>query len=198
MIRDAAATRARLLAAARHEFAAFGIAGARVDRIAAEAASNKAQIYYYFGSKEQLFDAVLAAVVDERVRETQLDVDDLPGFAARLAEVYERDPELLRLVSWQRLERSTEPPPIGAVKASTARIAEIAQAQAEGRLSHRYPADVLLHAVLHTAALWATTNSDMAWGHKPPSAAARRRIVAQMVRDLLAARLPAGPAEAEQ
>ena len=168
-----------------------------VDRIAAEAASNKAQIYHYFGSKEQLFDAV-AAVVDERVRETQLDVDDLPGFAARLAEVYERDPELLRLVSWQRLERSTEPPPIGAIKASTARIAEIAQAQAEGRLSDRYPPDVLLHAVLHTAALWATTSSDMAWGHKPPSAAARRRIVAQMVSDLLAARVPAGPGEADQ
>src|SRR6202044_74356 len=33
-----------------------------------EAASNKAQIYHYFGSKEQLFDAV-AAMVDEIVRE---------------------------------------------------------------------------------------------------------------------------------
>lgn len=198
MIRDAAATRARLLAAARHEFAAFGIAGARVDRIAAEAASNKAQIYYYFGSKEQLFDAVLAAVVDERVRETELDVDDLPGFAARLAEVYERDPDLLRLVSWQRLERSTEPPPMGAAQASTAKIAEIAQAQADGRLSDRYPSDVLLHAVLHIAALWATTSPDMAWASKPPSAAARRRIVAQMVRDLLTARLPPGPGEADQ
>ena len=187
MIRDAAATRARLLAAARREFAAFGIAGARVDRIAADASSNKAQIYHYFGSKEQLFDAVFAAAVDERVRETQLDVDDLPAFAARLAEAYERDPDLLRLVTWRRLERSTGPAPAVAAKASTARIAEIAQAQADGRLSDRYPAGALLHAVLHIAALWATTSPDMAFGHKPPSAAARRRIVTQMVRDLLAA-----------
>jgi AcrR family transcriptional regulator len=191
VIRDAGATRARLLAAARREFAAFGIAGARVDRIAAKAACNKAQIYHYFGSKEQLFDAV-AAVVDEAVREFPLDVADLPGYAARLAERYEQHPDVLRLVTWRRLERSMEPPAV-AVKASKAKIAEIAQAQADGRLSDRYPADVLLHAVLHIAALWATTSPDMAWASKLPSAAARRRIVEQMVRDLLVAQLPPGP-----
>jgi AcrR family transcriptional regulator len=189
VIRDAAATRARLLGAARDEFAAFGIAGARVDRIAAEAASNKAQIYHYFGSKEQLFDAVFAVVVDEVVRELPLDAGDLPGHAARLAEYYEQHPDALRLVTWQRLERSTGPQAV-AVNASTAAIAEIAQAQADGRLSDRYPADVLLHAVLHIAALWARTSPDMAWARKPLSAAGRRRIVEQMVRDLLVARLP--------
>jgi AcrR family transcriptional regulator len=186
VVRDADATRARLLAAARHEFAAFGIAGARVDRIAAEAASNKAQIYHYFGSKDQLFDAVFAALVDEVVRENPLNVDDLPGYAARLAEGYEKDPDVLRLVTWQRLERSTEPPPAVAVKHTKTKIAEIAQAQADGRLSDRYPADVLLHAVLHVAALWAATSPEMAWARKLPSAAARRRIVMQIVRDLLA------------
>jgi AcrR family transcriptional regulator len=191
VVRDADATRARLLAAAHREFAAFGIAGARVDRIAAEAASNKAQIYHYFGSKEQLFDAV-AAVVDEIMRELPLDVDDLPAYAVRLAERYEQHPDVLRLVTWRRLERSTEPPTV-AVEASKATIAEIAQAQADGRLSDRYPADVLLHAVLHIAALWAPTSPEMAWTHNLPSAAARRRIVAQMVHDLLVARLPPGP-----
>ena len=197
MIRDADATRARLLAAARRQFAAFGIAGARVDRIAAEAASNKAQIYYYFGSKEQLFDAVFAAVIDEVVRELPLDVDDLPGFAARLAEHYEQHPDVLRLVTWQRLGRSTEPQAV-AVKASKAKIPEIAQAQADGRLSDRYPADVLLHAVMHIASLWAATSPDMSWVRKLPSAAARRRIVEEMVRDLLASRLRAGPGQADQ
>jgi AcrR family transcriptional regulator len=185
VVRDADATRARLLAAARREFAAFGIAGARVDRIAAEAASNKAQIYYYFGSKEQLFDAVFAAVADELVRELPLDVDDLPGYAARLAERYEQDPDVLRLVTWQRLERNTGPPAV-AVKASKAKAAEIAQAQADGGLSDRYPADVLLHAVMHVASLWAATSPDMAWARELPSAAARRRILTQMVRDLIA------------
>jgi AcrR family transcriptional regulator len=192
VIRDADATRARLLGAARREFAAFGIAGARVDRIAAEAASNKAQIYHYFGSKEQLFDAVFAAVVDEVVRELPLEVDDLPGYAARLAEYYEQHPDVLRLVTWQRLERSTEPSAV-ALTAMKPKIAEIAQAQADGRLSDRYPADVLLHAVMHSASLWAATSPDMAWVRKLHSAAARRSLVEQMVHDLLAPRLPGWP-----
>jgi AcrR family transcriptional regulator len=196
VVRDADATRARLLAAAHREFAAFGIAGARVDRIAAEAASNKAQIYHYFGSKEQLFDAV-AAMVDKIVRELPLDVDDLPAYAVRLAERYEQHPDLLRLVTWRRLERSTAPP-LAAMAASKAKIAEIAQAQADGRLSDHYPADVLLHAVLHIAALWTPISPDMAWTHDLPSAAARRRIVAQMVRDLLLAKSSPGPAQADQ
>jgi len=38
----------------------------------------------------------------------------------------------------------------------------------------------------------------MSWARKLPSAAARRRIIAQMVRDLLAAPLPAGPGQADQ
>jgi AcrR family transcriptional regulator len=43
--RDSAATKERLLAAATDEFAAHGIAGARVDRIAAAARANKQLIY---------------------------------------------------------------------------------------------------------------------------------------------------------
>ena len=64
MVRDADATRRRLLDAAAEEFAAFGIAGARVDRIAVAAASNKAQIYHYFGNKDKLYEACLAPAGD--------------------------------------------------------------------------------------------------------------------------------------
>jgi AcrR family transcriptional regulator len=46
------ATKKRLLAAAKEEFAAYGLAGARDDRVAATARATKAQIYHYFGSKE--------------------------------------------------------------------------------------------------------------------------------------------------
>jgi len=124
--------------------------------------------------------------MDELVREVPVDVDDLPGGAVRLAEAYEKRPDALRLVTWQRLERSAEAPAV-AIMASKAKIAEVARAQADGRLSDRYPADILLHAVLHIAALWATTSPNMTWARKPPSAAARRRIITQMARDLLEA-----------
>ena len=52
---DAQETRRRLLEAAITEFSCYGIAGARVDRIASTAKANKQAIYAYFGSKEALF-----------------------------------------------------------------------------------------------------------------------------------------------
>jgi AcrR family transcriptional regulator len=185
MVRDANATRERLVSAARREFAEYGIAGARVERIAAEAGSNKAQIYHYFGSKDQLFDAVFARIVDQIVSEIPIDVDDLPGYAARLSRAYDQYPDVLRLVTWQRLERSSEPPLRAAVDATKAKIEEIDRAQADGRLSSRYPATVLLTAILHIAAMWATPSPEVISAARRPSADAQRRIVEQIVRDLL-------------
>jgi len=57
--RDAKRTEAGILAAATEEFARHGLGGARVDRIAERARSNKRMLYYYFGSKDDLFLAVL-------------------------------------------------------------------------------------------------------------------------------------------
>ncbi len=48
-----------ILDAARDEFAEFGLDGARVDRIAERSGVNKAMIYYHFGSKEKLYQAVI-------------------------------------------------------------------------------------------------------------------------------------------
>src|SRR5882757_765301 len=106
MVGDAEATRKRLLEAALKEFGAFGIAGARVDRIAAEAASNKAQIYHYFGSKDGLFDAVFNQLVVRMLAEAPIDATDLPEYAGRLFDEYEKHPEVQRLATWYRLERA--------------------------------------------------------------------------------------------
>ena len=72
-VRDADATRQRLIDAARAEFAQYGIAGARVDRIAANAASNKAQIYHYYGSKDALFDAVWEDLVTQLTEQAPIE-----------------------------------------------------------------------------------------------------------------------------
>ena len=53
----------RIFTAALAEFAARGVAGARVDRIAASAGLNKAMLYYHFGSKEHLYRAVIQHAV---------------------------------------------------------------------------------------------------------------------------------------
>ena len=72
--RDPERMRRRILEAATAEFAREGLAGARVDRIAARAGANKRMLYYYFGSKEDLFLAVLEASY-ERIRSAERELD---------------------------------------------------------------------------------------------------------------------------
>jgi TetR/AcrR family transcriptional regulator len=60
-------TRARILAAAIREFSSDGMAGARTERIAEAAGVNKALLYYYFTSKQALYDAALESVADRVV-----------------------------------------------------------------------------------------------------------------------------------
>jgi AcrR family transcriptional regulator len=60
--RDPESTRRRILEAATEQFTRFGLAGARVDAIAAAAVTNERMLYYYFTSKEGLYVAVLEAM----------------------------------------------------------------------------------------------------------------------------------------
>lgn len=107
---DSAATRGRLLDAAQREFSERGLAGARVDRIAAAARANKQAIYAYFGSKEDLFDAVLSDRLGELADVVPLVPDDLPGYAGALFDALTDRPGLLRLTRWCRLERAGPAP----------------------------------------------------------------------------------------
>ena len=83
--RTAGDTADRILKAARDEFAAHGLAGARVDLVARRARVNKRMIYHYFGSKEALYRAVLSATYGEiRDGERALELDaDAPEEAMR-------------------------------------------------------------------------------------------------------------------
>jgi AcrR family transcriptional regulator len=111
--RNPAASRARILRAATAEFARAGLAGARVDRIAARARLNKRMIYHYFGSKSGLYLAVLEATYgDIRAAERALDLEHLEPVAAvtRLIDFtwhyYLRHPEFLRLINTENLHRA--------------------------------------------------------------------------------------------
>lgn len=63
--RDPEGTRRKLLVAARREFARNGLAGTRVDEIAAQAGVNKQLVYHYFGDKNAIYSAVLQWIYDE-------------------------------------------------------------------------------------------------------------------------------------
>lgn len=110
--RDADATKARILRAAKSEFARLGLAGARVDEIAKKAAANKRMIYHYFGSKDDLFRVVLeAAYLDIRHAEQALNLEDLDPETALVTLVrftwnyYLDNPEFIRLVNSANLHQ---------------------------------------------------------------------------------------------
>jgi AcrR family transcriptional regulator len=111
--RDAEATKARIMNAAKKEFARNGLGGARVDEIADRAKANKRMIYHYFGSKEDLFREVLeAAYLDIRTAEQKLELEHLPPREALEKLVrftwsyYLKNPEFITLVNSENLHRA--------------------------------------------------------------------------------------------
>ena len=104
MARNADATRRRILSAATEEFAAHGLAGARIDRIAEAAQANKRMIYEYYGSKAELFTTVIEVAVQEAHDAVPFTEGDLPGYAAALFDYVIAEPALARLEGWRRLE----------------------------------------------------------------------------------------------
>ena len=182
---DAQATRRRLLDAAYSEFAQYGIAGARVDRIAEAADSNKAQIYHYFGGKAQLFDAVCELAMQQMEAEVPFDPYDLPGYAGRLVRLHERRPEIMRLCTWQRLERTdADPSPAGVTYART-EIDAIAQAQKNGDLPAYFHPGFLLGLVLHVATGWVSVSPEFEAAINVPDTEERARHVENAIRTLL-------------
>ena len=76
---DPERTMAGILEVALREFADKGLSGARIDEIAAATRTSKRMIYYYFGSKEGLYLAVLEHSYREMRRiESELTLDNLP------------------------------------------------------------------------------------------------------------------------
>ena len=143
---DATETKRRLLKAAIEEFATHGLAGARVDRIAEQASANKRSIYMHFGTKEDLFDKVVADSMVELAEAVSVDAGDLPGYAGRLFDALEQRPHVRRLYLWAGLER---PQPIDAeVEEYRRNVAAISAAQDEGRVRADIPAIDLLAMVV--------------------------------------------------
>jgi TetR/AcrR family transcriptional regulator len=112
-VRDAERTKQAILDAAKVEFAEKGLAGARVDTIAEQSGANKRMLYYYFGSKEDLYVAVLEDVYGAmRLTESQLDLTHLEPMAAlqKLIEFkfdyYLKHPIVIRILAGENLHEA--------------------------------------------------------------------------------------------
>ncbi len=110
--RSAQATRESILRAAIKVFAAHGYAGGRVEQISRAAKSHDRMIYYYFGSKEGLYIAVLEEMYRRfNVAESELSLDTTAPREALRAVVrfmldhYRRHPEFITLLNTENLHR---------------------------------------------------------------------------------------------
>ena len=107
---DPEETKRNILEVATAEFSAMGLAGARVDSIAERTNTTKRMLYYYFGSKEGLYEAVLDKVYgDIRALEQDLHVSELEPVDGmrRLVEFtfdyHDRHRDFVRLVTIENI-----------------------------------------------------------------------------------------------
>jgi len=111
--RDPARTRTKLLDAAIAEFSEQGFHGARTERIARRAGTNIRMLYHYYGSKDDLYVAVLEVVLAD-LRHDELRIDAEHGDALdNLLHVFDyvdghfgNHPELRKLLAFENLNEA--------------------------------------------------------------------------------------------
>ncbi|MEU3422907.1 TetR family transcriptional regulator [Streptomyces murinus] len=195
---DATATKKRLLGAAYNEFAQFGLAGARVDRIAEAAQANKRLIYVHFGNKNDLFDLVVANSLEDLAKAVPFTAEDLPGYAGNLFDYLLEHPQVLRLTGWAQLERPDAS--LAQVDAYRPKIDAIVGAQRQNIVTETVaPADVLA-LLLGLTTAWANASPALReLADQPPWDRERLRIHrAAMIAAVRAlTELPPSPSENE-
>ncbi len=188
MVRDSTATRNRILDAAIDEFAAYGLAGARVNRIAGAAGANQRSIYVYFESKELLFNAALRRVIGGLTDAVPLTEDDLPGYAGRMFDYLIAHPEALRMSAWRHLERPDAGP--DETDVYTRKVEAMSGGQSGLTASGLPPMDLLV-LVQGLASSWLVSPKDLLTAdgtdpYSPDRLAAHRTAIVEAARRLCA------------
>lgn len=177
-VRSTTELRAEILAAARVEFARYGLAGGRIDRIARTAQASKERLYAHFRDKETLFREVVAADNAEFFGALTLRPDAIEEMAGDIYELARLHPEHYRMITWAHLEGVTlDTPHADGQPIPDRHIAAIEAAQAAGYVDSSWqPVDLLVLLI----------GIGLAWMHLPhpsattddPNLIARRRAAA--------------------
>ena len=119
----------RILEVAEREFAVRGYAGARIQEIAEKVGIQKASLYYYFRSKEELYIAVVKDILTqlEETVETSLNTsgtrkDQAVNLTDRIIEFFAKNPNYSKII----LQRITGEAQVNDADA-TARVDRIIQ-----------------------------------------------------------------------
>jgi len=131
---EAELSRANILAVATEEFSAKGLSGGRVDEIAERTHTSKRMIYYYFGSKEGLYEAVLEkCYANVRQIDTSLDLESMPPENAlrQLVRVtfdfHNTDPDFVRLVMNENIHKGAHIGQVSSIKARAKAVVTMLQ-----------------------------------------------------------------------
>ncbi|RIX28659.1 TetR/AcrR family transcriptional regulator [Amnibacterium setariae] len=195
MVRDPAETKRKILHAATAEFTERGLAGTRMEAIAARAGVNKERVYSNYGTKEHLFAVVLGDELERIASAVPIDTigaDGVGEFAARCFDYHLDHPELVRLLHWEALER-TEEIADEAIRTQhyQRKVAAFRRAQAAGILDDGIDAADMVFMVLALSAWWAAVPqvAHMVGGPSSDSSARQRRrtSVANAARKMCAA-----------
>jgi len=138
-------TRERILAAAKIEFATYGPAGARINRIAECAETSKERLYAYFPSKDDLFAAIVADLILDVSGETAASHGDMTAYVGLLFDNYARNPVNARMHDWISLSPAGNAADRAPMLALEAKIDEIRAGQAAGTIDSTWePAQLLI------------------------------------------------------
>ena len=167
--------RDEILAAARAEFAQYGLAGSRIDRIAAAARASKERMYAHFGDKESLFRGVVAADGRQYFAGFRMRPDAVAEFVGDVYDLARSHPEHLRMLTWARLEGLTiEPPDFDDHEPPAHALATIEAAQAAGQVDTSWASVDLLVLLFGIGLAWAQFPDPQPDADDPAVIAARR------------------------
>ena len=187
-VRTTVELRDSILTAARSEFARYGYAGARIDRVARTANASKERLYAHFKDKETLFRGVVAADMAEFFAAVTLRPEAVPEFVGEIYDLACRRPEHLRMITWANLEGiSLDPPPVAGLESVQARdIAVIRAAQAAGHVDAAWNPLDLLVLLFGIGLAWAQSPHPDALTADAAVIAARRAAAVEAARRVVA------------
>jgi TetR/AcrR family transcriptional regulator len=186
-VRSTTELRDEILAAARTEFAQYGLAGARIDRIAKSAHASKERLYAHFGDKETLFREVVAADVDEFFGALTPSPDAVAEWVGNLYDLMCARPEHLRMMTWAHLEGFIVAVPRtddGTLPVQA--IAAIETAQADGHVDRAWQPLDLLVTLFAIGLAWAHWPDPRAATDDPALVAHRRAVVVEAATRVIA------------
>ncbi|MCW2558845.1 MAG: TetR family transcriptional regulator [Mycobacterium sp.] len=188
-VRSTTELRGEILTAARTEFAHYGLAGARIDRIAKSAHASKERLYAHFGDKETLFREVVAADVAEFFSAVTLRPDAVPEWVGNLYDLACTRPEHIRMMTWAHLEGFVlEEPRTDGEPVPFQAIAAVEAAQAGGHVDSAWQPVELLVMLFGIGLAWAHWPDPSACTDDPALNAHRRSAAIEAAARVIATR----------